>query len=105
MPPAEAPRVQVADCPICRDLERAFEATYGEYIEASQLASYRFCTKFAAHKRVDMERARYELEEHGAECVSAFRLTDVLPPPSIQYAIDDSIDRSDAETVELLQLA
>ena len=93
------------DCPICSGLERAFEAAYGEYIEARQSASYRFCTKFAAHKKVDMERARYEVEEHEVECVPAFRLTDVLPLPSIRDSIDDSIDHSDSETEELFQLA
>ena len=103
--PAEAPRVQLADCPTCRGFERAYEAAYGEYIEARQSASYRFCTKFAAHKGVDMKRARYELEEHGVECISAIRLMDVLPSPSIPDSIDDSIDRSDAETMELFQLA
>ena len=52
-----------------------------------------------------MERSRYELEQHEVECVSAFRLTDVLPSPSIRDPIDDSIDRSDAETEDLFQLA
>ena len=52
-----------------------------------------------------MERAKYELEEHGVECVSAFRLADVLSAPSIQDSIDDSIERSDAETEALFQLA
>lgn len=79
--------------------------TPAEYIEACQSASYRFCAKFAAHKRVDMERARYELEEHGIACVSAFRRADVLPSPSNRDSIDDSIDRSDAEAAELVQLA
>jgi hypothetical protein len=93
------------DCPTCRGLEGAFEAAYGEYIEARQSASYRFCTKFAAHKMVDMERARYELEEHGVECIPALRLMDVLPSPSIRDSIDDSVDRSNSETEELFQLA
>ena len=52
-----------------------------------------------------MERAKDELEEHGVECVLAYRLGDVLPAPSIRDSIDDSIGRSDAETDELLQLA
>lgn len=93
------------DCPICKGLERAFEAAYGEYIEARQSASYRFCTKFASHKEVDMERARYELKEHEVECVSAFSLSDVPPLPSIRDSIDDSIDRSDSQTEVLFQLA
>ena len=102
---AEAPRFRVVDCPICRGLERAFEAAYGEYIEARQSASYRFCTKFAAHKEVDMERSRYDLEEHEVECIAALMRTDVLPSPWIRDSIHDSIDRPDAETEELLELA
>lgn len=86
-------------------LERALEAAYGEYIEARQSASYRFCTEFAARKKVDMERARYEMEEHEIECASGLRLTDVLSLPSIRDSIEDSIDSSDYETEELLQLA
>ena len=52
-----------------------------------------------------MERAKSELEEHEVECVSALRLTGVLPSPSIQDLLDDSIDRFDAETEEWFQLA
>jgi hypothetical protein len=58
-------------CAICRNLERAFEAGLREYIEARSSAYYPFCTKPAAYKKVDMERARYELEEHRLVCVSA----------------------------------
>jgi hypothetical protein len=58
-------------CPICRNLERAYEAGLSEYIEARSSAYYPICTKSAARKKVDMERARYELEEHRLGCVSA----------------------------------
>jgi hypothetical protein len=61
-------------CPLCRNLERAFEAGLSDYIEARSSAYYPFCTKPAAYKKVDMERARYELEEHGLACVSAIRV-------------------------------
>jgi hypothetical protein len=61
-------------CPICRNLERAFEAGLSEYLEARSSAYHRFCTKAAAYKKVDMERARYELEEHRFVCVSAVRV-------------------------------
>lgn len=57
-------------CPICRNLERAFEAGLNDYIEARSSAYHRFCTRTAAYKKVDMERARYELEEHRLVCVS-----------------------------------
>lgn len=101
---AESP-VQILNCPICGDQERAFERLYGEYVEARRSASYRFCTTFAARKKVDMERARYEMEEHEIECTSGLRLTDALLSPSIQDSIDDSIDSSDCATEELFQLA
>jgi hypothetical protein len=58
-------------CPVCRNLERAYEAGLSEYIEARSSAYYPICTESAACKKVDMERARYELEEHRLVCVSA----------------------------------
>jgi hypothetical protein len=58
-------------CAICANLERAYEAGLREYIEACCSASYGFSTKFAARKNVDMERARYELEEHRSVCAFA----------------------------------
>jgi hypothetical protein len=66
------------DCLTCRGLERAFGAAYLEYSEACLSACYRFSTEFAAYKNVDMERARYELEEHQLTCVSPFRQTSVI---------------------------
>jgi hypothetical protein len=57
-------------CPICIELARAFEAGLSEYIEARSSACYQVSKKFAAKKKVDMERARYALEEHQFACVS-----------------------------------
>jgi hypothetical protein len=67
------------DCTICRDLERAYEAGLSEYIEARSSACCRVCTNLVAKKNVDMERARYELEEHRLVCVSAVRVFGLLP--------------------------
>jgi hypothetical protein len=67
------------NCSICRDLERAFEAGLREYLAARSSASFRFCTKLAAQKNVEMERARYELEEHQALCVPTVRVLARLP--------------------------
>lgn len=103
--PAEARRGQLRGCQICIDLQRAFEATYSEYVDACFSASYQFTTKFAAHKNVDMERARNEMEEHRFVCASAFRLTTVQPSSSARDLIDESIDHSDAETAEPIHLA
>jgi hypothetical protein len=67
------------DCPICRVLERAFEAGLSEYIEARSSASFRVCTKLAAYKNVEMEHARSALGEHRLVCVSAVRVLTLLP--------------------------
>jgi hypothetical protein len=70
-------------CPICRDLERAFETGLNEYIEARSSASFRVCTKLAANKNVEMERARYALGEHRLICVFAVRVFTLLPPRDV----------------------
>jgi len=58
-------------CSICGSLERAYESVLSEYIEARSSVRYRVSTVLAAQKNVDMERARYELEEHKRACPSA----------------------------------
>jgi len=63
------------ECAICKDLERARDAGLREYIEARSSACFRVTTKFAAEKNVEMERARYELEEHRISCAFAGRLS------------------------------
>jgi hypothetical protein len=50
-----------------------------EYVEACSSASYRVSTKLAAQINVEMERARYELEEHQAVCFSTIRPTVLRP--------------------------
>ena len=57
------------DCLICANLERAYEARLSEYVEARTSVCYRVSTRLAAQRNVDMERARYELEEHRSVCV------------------------------------
>jgi hypothetical protein len=76
------------DCPICRGLERAFEAGLSEYIEARSSASFRVCTKLAAHKNVEMERARYAIEEHRLVCVSAVRVFTTLAATGRVYEFE-----------------
>jgi hypothetical protein len=58
-------------CIVCNNLEQIFKTKQQEYVEACSAPYYRFSKKFAAYKNVDMERARYELEEHRLICVSA----------------------------------
>ncbi len=60
-------------CPICGDLQRDYENKLSEYIAARSSASYGLSTKLAAQKNVEMERARYELEEHRIVCAPALR--------------------------------
>jgi hypothetical protein len=57
------------DCLICANLKRDYEARISEYVEARTSVCYRVSTKLAARRNVDMERARYELEEHRSACV------------------------------------
>lgn len=56
------------ECSVCRDLERAYAMRLRELIEARSSACYRVSEQVAAVKNVDMERARYELEEHRIVC-------------------------------------
>jgi len=51
-------------CPICLRLERAYEVAFSDYIEARSSVSFSVCPKVAANKNVEMERTKYELEEH-----------------------------------------
>jgi hypothetical protein len=51
-------------CVICRNLEQVYEASLSEYL---------------GRKNVDMERARYELEEHRLVCASVVRVRGHLP--------------------------
>ena len=66
------------NCLICRELERAYEAALGEYIEARSSAWFSVSSDVAASRNVDMERTRFELEEHRLVCDSASRM-DALP--------------------------
>jgi hypothetical protein len=66
-------------CPLCLNLESAFEARRREYLEASSLAYFRVSKKFAAYMNVEMERALIELEEHRSVCRSAINESARLP--------------------------
>lgn len=65
-------------CSICSELERAYQTVLSEYIQARSSVCYRFSTELAAQKNVDMERARYELEEHRRVCAQV-RIPVLLP--------------------------
>ena len=67
------------NCLICRNLERAYEAALSDYIEACSSASFHVCSDIAARRNVDMERTKYDLEEHSLVCTSGS--TTVAPLP------------------------
>ena len=56
------------DCLKCMDLEQAFESRLSKYGEARSAAFYQVSTELAAKKKVDMERARNDLDEHQLIC-------------------------------------
>jgi hypothetical protein len=58
-------------CIRCQNLERALEARHSEYKVALDSVCYRVSRTFAAYRRVELERARDELEEHRSVCTSA----------------------------------
>ncbi len=66
-------------CLMCANLERVYLTRLGEYLEARSSACYRISTRLAAQINVEMERARYELEEHQTVCFSAHRPPALMP--------------------------
>jgi len=56
-------------CLTCKDLKQRYEASLADYAEARSSAYYRVTHRFAAGKNVEMERARFELEEHRSICI------------------------------------
>ncbi len=66
-------------CPICRELQRAYENRLSEYLAARSSVVYGMSKKLAAQKNVEMERARYEMEEHQVVCVLGMRPAARLP--------------------------
>ena len=70
-------------CSTCESLERTYLLWLNEYIEARSSARYRVSTKLAAQKNVEMERARYELQEHRVLCVSGVKVFAPLPEQGV----------------------
>ena len=66
-------------CLICASLEQAYKARLSEYIKARSSVCYRVSTRLAAQMNVEMERARYELEEHRSVCVSSVMAPMLVP--------------------------
>ena|ERR1700747_1347028 len=72
--PARSAERYLMDCLKCKDLEQAFESRLSNYSEARSAAFYQVSTELAAQKKVDMERARNDLEEHQLICPLASRV-------------------------------
>jgi hypothetical protein len=68
-------------CAICAYLERVYLAELNECLAARSSAGYRISTMRAAQKNVDMERAKYELEEHRKVCLAAAGVPRLVPEP------------------------
>jgi hypothetical protein len=85
--PAERRKGARMHCPICRNLEQAYEARLSEYIKARSSACFRLCTKLAARKNVEMERARYSVEEHRLVCASAVKVLALLPGRAVPSSL------------------
>lgn len=75
------------ECPICRDLKRAYETGLSEYMEARSSACYQVSKRLAAFKNVEMERAKSDLEEHQLVCVSAIRVLALLPERDVSTGL------------------
>jgi hypothetical protein len=56
------------DCLECRNLDRIFRRQLILYLEARSAPFYRVSPKLAARQRVDMERAKNDMEEHLFAC-------------------------------------
>lgn len=67
------------NCPVCWALKRAYEAEVNEFTEVRSSACFRVCPDIASPMIVEVERARYELEEHRRVCASSVRV--VAPSP------------------------
>ncbi len=69
------------DCTVCANLEQKYAVALSDYLEARSSACYGISTKPAARKYVEMERARYELEEHRLVCAYAATPVPMAPAP------------------------
>jgi hypothetical protein len=56
------------DCLKCVHVEQVFQSRVVDYCEVRSAAFYQVSTELAAKKNVDMERARYDMEEHRLIC-------------------------------------
>jgi hypothetical protein len=60
-------------------------------MEARSSAWFSVCSDFAASRNVDMERTRYELEEHSNACIAACATVASLPEAVHVYEREASL--------------
>ncbi|MDR3772715.1 MAG: hypothetical protein P4L26_05155 [Terracidiphilus sp.] len=65
-------------CLLCLNLEQALKVKSNEYLQASSSSCSLVSSRFTAYMHVEMERARFELEDHRSACVYS-----VNPPASL----------------------
>jgi hypothetical protein len=70
------------NCMRCQELERELEAKLDEYTVARNSAHFRISRKLVAFIKVELERAKNELEEHRFECTCAVTQPAPLPTES-----------------------
>jgi hypothetical protein len=63
------------DCLKCRSLDRIFRKQLVLYLEARSTPFYWVSPKLAARQRVDMERAKNDMEEHLFICAEAGQMS------------------------------
>jgi len=90
-------------CPICRDMERAIECRHAEYVEARFTAYFRFCTKLAARRMVELERAKNELVEHRQVCTAGGSVAHLPEQTMLTFPqADEAIPSSHRDTTRAL---
>jgi hypothetical protein len=84
------------DCLKCTNFEQALELRLKKYRDARSAPFYRVSTELAAKTKVDLERARYEMEEHQSTCLSGCRHVRVRYP---DFPVQPALLASEVECI------
>lgn len=86
-------------CPLCLNLQLAFEARQRDFTEANSLAYFMVSKKFAAYRLVELERARIELQDHWSVCTFTSAEPEHLPRiPELSLTGQEVLRSSPLET-------
>ncbi len=66
-------------CQLCLNLEKALHEKRNEYLQASSSSCSLVSSRFTAYMHVEMERARFELEDHRSICMFSVNAPASLP--------------------------